>query len=585
MAVKNKDKIEALLKTYSAKDISKIFIQIDERLVSLHECSANDFSQLNKDFKNLFNQLKVVSENIHDISEFFNQKESVDLFSKIKLFCNNLYSELIDYKYQAAKTNDFISKLSEQLELLFFPVKNSLQNLMILRYLFTNLKILIPTNVVNKKEIQLREKEINLISEKISRNLNSIQSISSTSYSTNEPDINKLGVLLLNIIKKTDNLEKRYIGNRDCFVELKKKKLDAESNISDIVKKLQYHDIIRQKMEHIQKTHQDLIDELNMFDYSDNDEKHLIEKAKFFLKIRDVAGIQAAQLIQANSEYQSAIETIVNNFVLVLDNIEILRNTCKENHNEEFQNLNIHREIVDEIEIAKKIYGKELENCKTLTLEILNAEKQIEKAEKFVKGLQDLVNEFFNEIEVHVELILKETSNDESVQKTIAQINNVINELKSNVELLSDIIKKLNFFKNNTSEIADGNKNMIHSIDFNKIKEYVALLKKSRDKIDEKLEENKLIGSSSLKQIKKSISEIKYYDFFEKVIEEITRELNTINYKLKEGSEFEDETLSDNLNMLKEYYTVETEHSIHEQLAKGEDINVESKDDGEIEFF
>lgn len=38
---------------------------------------------------------------------------------------------------------------------------------MILRYLFTNLKILIPTNVVNKKEIQLREKEINLISEKL----------------------------------------------------------------------------------------------------------------------------------------------------------------------------------------------------------------------------------------------------------------------------------------------------------------------------------------------------------------------------------------------------------------------------------
>jgi hypothetical protein len=585
MAVKDKDKIEALLKTYSAKDISKTFIQIDERLVSLHECSANDFSQLNKDFKNLFNQLKVVSENIHDISDFFNQKESVDLFSKIKLFCNNLYSELIDYKNQATKTNDFISKLSEQLELLFFPVKNSSQNLMILRYLFTNLKILIPTNVVNKKEIQLREKEINLISEKISRNLNSIQSISSTSYSTNEPDINKLGVLLLNIIKKTDSLEKRYIGNRDCFVELKKKKLDTESNISDIVKKLQYHDIIRQKMEHIQNTHQDLIDELNMFDYSDNDEKHLIEKAKFFLKIRDVAGIQAAQLIQANREYQSAIETIVNNFVLVLDNIEILRNTCKENHNKEFQNLNIHREIVDEIEIAKKIYGKELENCKTLTSEILNAEKQIEQAEKFVKGLQDLVNAFFNEIKDHIELILKETSNDESVQKTIAQINNVIKELKSNVELLSDIIKKLNFFKNNTSEIADGNKNVLHSIDFNKIKEYVALLKKSRDKIDEKLEENKLIGSSSLKQIKKSISEIKYYDFFENIIEEITSELNTINFKLKEGSEFEDETLSDNLNMLKEYYTVETEHSIHEQLAKGEEINIESKDDGEIEFF
>jgi len=584
MTLINKDKIEALLKTYSAKDISKIFIQIDERLVSLHECSANDFSQLNKDFKNLFNQLKLISENITNISESFGNEDNFVLFSKIKLFCNNLYSDLVEYKKQASITNEFISKLSEQLELLFFPVKNSSQNLMILKYLLTNLKILIPTHIVNKKEVQLREKEVNLISEKISKSLNSIQSISSTSFSVNEPNINKLGILLLDILNKIDGLEKKYIRNKDCFVELKKKKLDTESNISDIVKKLQYHDIIRQKMEHIQKTHQDLIDELNMFDYAGGDEKHLIEKAKFFLKIRDVSGIQAAQLIQANKEYQSAIETIVNNFVLVLDNIDILRSTCKENeNNKDFLNHNPHREIVDKLDQTELFYIKELGNCKVLSSEVLNADKQIKNVEKYFGGLQKLIKEFFSEINAHLKSIKKQTSDDKSVQRTIEQINNVLSELKNNIEVLTGIIQKLHSFKTNISQII--HKNVLQTIDFNEIKEYVALLKRNRDKIDGKLDENKLIGSSSLKQIKKSISEIKYYDFFENVIEEITQELNAISYKLKEGDEIDDETLSDNLNMLKEYYTVETEHSIHEKLAKGEEIDIENKEDGDIEFF
>jgi chromosome segregation ATPase len=322
-----------------------------------------------------------------------------------------------------------------------------------------------------------------------------------------------------------------------------------------------------------------------MFDYSDNDEKHLIEKAKFFLKIRDISGIQAAQLIQANKEYQSAIETIVNNFVLVLDNIDILRNTCKENQNhKDFLNNNHHRDILDKLDQTELIYSKELDNSKVLSSEVSNADKQIENAEKYFEGLQKLIKNFFSEINAHLKSIQKEASDDQTVQKTIEQINNVLAELKNNIEVLTGIIQKLSPFKNSISEIFK-NKNVIQAIDFNEIKEYVALLKKNRDKIDGKIDENKLIGSSSLKQIKKSISEIKYYDFFENVIEEITQELNTISFKLKEGAEIDEETLSDNLNMLKEYYTIETEHSIHEKIAKGEEIDIENKDDGEIEFF
>ena len=54
----NKIEIEALLNTYSVKDITNTFIQIDNKLMSLYECSADDFLRLNSDFKSLFKQSK-----------------------------------------------------------------------------------------------------------------------------------------------------------------------------------------------------------------------------------------------------------------------------------------------------------------------------------------------------------------------------------------------------------------------------------------------------------------------------------------------------------------------------------------------
>lgn len=586
MALKDKNKIENLLKTYSTKDISKAFIHIDEKLVSLHECSANDFSQLNRDFKNLFNQLKIISENITDITFYFKKDESVFLFKKVKSFANELYASLIDYKKQSQVKNDFISKISDHLELLFFPIKNGNQNLSLLKYLLTNLSILIPGTISGKKETQLNEKEINLIAEKIGINFNHLTNISNKSYPLSEANINNLGVLLLDIINKIDGLERKYYYNKECFINLKNKKLDTEDNISDIVKKLQYHDIIRQKMEHIQKTHQVLIDELNMFNHDDTDEKSLVEKAKFYLKIRDVSGIQAAQLIQANKEYQNAIETIVNNFVNVLASIDELKNTCNEGAlSKTLVNFNIFNEINSKVEHSEKLYKIELEKYSSWEEETNQVETDVVSTKKFINILCNQINDLKLNVTSYLDEITTEISDDENIEKTISQVNNVLVDLDHNSEMLMDVVKTLE--KNNVKfpEINELNKNILQTIDFDKIKEYVALLKQKREGIENKLQENKNIGNSSLNQIKKSISEIKYYEYFENVIDEITKELNSINLKLRKDKNLDSETLSDNLSMLKEYYTVQTEYSIHEKIERGEDIDVENNEDGEIEFF
>ncbi|NJO92890.1 MAG: hypothetical protein HC831_30900 [Chloroflexia bacterium] len=59
-------------------------------------------------------------------------------------------------------------------------------------------------------------------------------------------------------------------------------------------------------MEHVQHTHKEIIDELNAFDFNDKSAS-LAEHTSKFLQIRDIAGVQVAQLIHTNQEYQDAI--------------------------------------------------------------------------------------------------------------------------------------------------------------------------------------------------------------------------------------------------------------------------------------
>ncbi|MCG8411939.1 MAG: hypothetical protein MI739_11720 [Bacteroidales bacterium] len=584
MSLKDKEKIEELLRTYSINDISQKFVHIDKCLVSLHKCSANDFLQLNEDFQKLFNQLKIISNNFNDVINQLSQSNTDELYQQTKLFCKSLYDNLICNKKKIGETKIVIEKIFEQFKLIFFPIKNCSQNLMILKYLLTNFKILLPSHLINNDKALLIEKEINLISEKISNCLSQLNNLSSLNFSfAKRATNNRSGALFLDIIAIIKTLEEKYTSNKERLLQIEIDDLNSDKSMSDIVKKLQYHDIIRQKMEHIQKTHQDIIKELSLFNNDVDDEKYLLKKAEFFLKIRDIAGIQAAQLIQANKEYQNAIETIINNFVLILNNIELLKRLTASNNDKSYSEQDIFRSITDKVNKSEEIYNKEYESYLSFYDEINTIIKHIEKSQKYFTNISNFISNYKSHITDYIKHISSNVSVDENINNAIEQINNLISELESNYNVSHLVFQKLIAYKNEEiKELAKEN-DCFTIVDFDDIKNSVSLLKQNKDLIENIYLENQSIGSSSLNQIKKSIDEIKYYDYFENVIEEIIEELNTINYNLRKNNEIE--TLSDNLSKLKKYYTIESEHFIHDKISNGEEIIIDDKDNGEIEFF
>ena len=108
-------------------------------------------------------------------------------------------------------------------------------------------------------------------------------------------------------------------------------------SIANIITNLQYHDIIRQKIEHVQSSHRGLLQNLTDFDPS-NEAQHI----DYLSRIRDLANIQAALLVRANKEYQRAIELITEKFRSISEDMANISMLCTELTQAQFNQDEIH---------------------------------------------------------------------------------------------------------------------------------------------------------------------------------------------------------------------------------------------------
>lgn len=591
---KDKIKIKALLEAYTVKEISLIFSKIDSKLLSLHKCSSDDFLNLNEDFKKLYSQSKIISDNVQIILTIFDNQENISLYNQIHDFYNELKDQIDVFDNKVNITMKFLEELSNQLRFIFFPIKNYTQNLMSLKYLIANINI---TQSYQDKENKIIEittlidqniNDLKQLSERITKSLNHLRKVTKVTFLnfTQVKNQNEINIEeLLSIVKsRIEKVEGKFNENKGCIPVIRRKTEKSADSISDIIKKLQYQDIIKQKMEHIQKTHRDIIDELSDFEKLEKDEALINEKAKFFLRIRDIAGLQAAQLIQANKEYQSAIEIIINNFMQIGDNMKDISEMCGRINEGDINNeVELFNDAVNQITKTEEGFSTKFDQNKKLYKDITLIDNQLNQVSSYIKIFNDLNIKLSNNLNEYFNLIQKDTIKNNS---GFTQLNELSEEVKTNGFKLKELIEKLFPIKSRIQSFISEHKKLNLSSDFSNIKDVANQLYDIREKISSVLIENSSISKQVLGNIKKSISDIKYYDYFESIIEEIILDLNTINYNLKIDEESA-KSKDQNLEQLREYYTMETEHIIHDKVTKGEDLDdvIESEEDGDIEFF
>jgi ABC-type transporter Mla subunit MlaD len=174
---------------------------------------------------------------------------------------------------------------------------------------------------------------------------------------------------------------------------------------------------------------------------------------------------------------------------------------------------------------------------------------------------------------------------------TSALIDDIKFKNKEVQELSKQVKQNISLLENQTSDLSDNNIAALQDFGKGLFKSLMSNIKDYTTDIGNQLYKNIDISNNISEDIKASINNIKYYQLFEKIIEEIIEKLNGINQILRNKNilNVNEDGVSD-LNLLKEKYTMQSERDIHDQiLNKEKELGIKSKkeeeDQGDLELF
>ncbi len=578
---------------FSVTEIAGIFQQIDARILQLHECSKEDFSLLTRDFKLFYKQSKELESNANSLFSLVSGTESSILLQQLNSFYQQLETNQKILGQFSRDTLSTFESILTMLDGLFFPLRNLSQNLMTVKFLIANQQLnsmcensivdLTSTESTNVSRVFSDIKQACITSARLIANYKQeLAKADSLFEDGTNAQLEAVDEILEKVHTSIILYGEKYEGAQGMLNQLSRKTEDTTSSIAEIITKLQFQDIIRQKMEHIQASHRGIMEELNAIS---NNQLHE-NGDSIYGKIKDIASLQAAQLIHANKEHQGAIESITENFITIGDTLTDISSMCR----------NFTLETTETEETHFLLLTKKLEKSSSVIHEsIAFTERlvaQVKTLESIVLELLPIISNLPDLMTILRSKLIGSGRDTASNQKTTTQIKELVSGIDSynqnvvtshaNISVkvleLDQIISRVQLGRS-----IDGSFLQLAS----DLKLIVQQLKLKSKEVYSLLERNQKLGNEVKTNIKKSIHEVKYYDFFETAIIEITGELNEISKKVATSRDSTSFT-AEHLRNIKKSYTMDSEHKIHDKIVSqemsNEDIDTET-DNSEVEFF
>ena len=594
----------------SIKEIILVFSDIDVKITALNECSAEDFLSLNNYLKKFYKDAKVISDQTEQIYDIIAGDAHEKFFDELLGLQDSLNNKINMLKNKILKSIRGLEKMHTALNLVFVPLKNFNLNILTLNFLLVNLKLNVAYSDSNNVKtvsslIDSITDEINklkIILPKISESMLMVKNVTRLS-SGKLIEIRKKNILDIDRVTGQINDSIIMLKNKQAVAaqklpELTKRTQNYFDSVNKIITNLQYHDIIRQKMEHVQATHKNIIKELAAMDFTtgNNGKIDLSESAQQFLQIRDIAGIQVAQLINTNKEYQKAFAVIMRKFWDISEDMSVISQLSNEFVGNNDLTDCYFKDVEDHLKGTTSVLKRLIAANEDFGNEINTISQTIEEKNDKINEIQTVHKSLDGKIEEVLKML--DGENDER------GINRIIEEIRALTDTISENLNDVTLFFRQAQNISKKLLEINHEEDGNQINDNLKELSSKiagildsisihNEKIETVLIENSKLSLNLSSEIKSSVEQVKYYDFFEKIMLEIVTQLNSIYAKL------DNNTLNvlrinkaENLKSLEDRYTMETERIVHRQALNDEttelndgitpDIN---DDDNDVEFF
>lgn len=543
-------------KALNRGELIGIIEKIDQRIASLHHCSAEDFRQLNLYLKEYHSKTKKIFSNAFSIFEMVGGTRGAQILADLNSVSQRIRTGRDKVEEKNEHTIHVLEAMLAKFILLDVNTRNFKQDLTTFKFLISSFNLLSDYGELDEGEldiIQSWEVYLGRLKLRIPVLQDTLEGLKGQLYSIiSESKTFEDGACrgFRNLLKEVDG-SMRIMAQKNSesvrgLPELTRKTDNASKSIGHIVTHLQYHDIIWQKIDHIKQTHSGIIEELR--DDQDN-----------FHRIGDISELQAAQLILVNKEYQSAIEMIMSNFHQIASELtavtqlshefsfdqnaseSTLINQVKARLDEGIQILdkNSYTGLATDLQVLGRQVGDMAEELSTLAAEIpvltsLGSARKHNVADQLFCLLKELARKIGR------------------ADQTVREIGGVIvdlNEKENSSDWGHELEKERIEMMLNISQMLDG-------------------LDDDQKILDDLLGENKRLSEQIQDQIRTTLQKVDYYDFFEKVIEDIILKLNILHLNLyKDDQTAEGKRM--NLDEIRKSYTMKSERIVHDMVDSG----------------
>ena len=521
-------------------EIVELFENVDLKIQALHQCSAEDFLGLNAKFKGFYKESKNVSKDASALLELFSRTKNDQLKNDLELCRTELEQSLVALKGQQSETLRIVRKLNDALEEYLFPLRH-INN----EFSIRNMELIAVDAVyrsVSKENAAyslrfnalIREWE-NFVIEIVETKKLSQVFLQELSYSLNHIEL--IGgrgirslVSLLDFVEQGKHLfEVKQRESDENLPELRAKSDTCAKSIADVITSLQYQDIIRQKMEHIQQAHIKLLENLRQTDVLATEDAW----TSVLVQVRDISALQAAQLLATNKEYQAAIEAIAFHFRSIAKEMSAVASICRNTMSEdEHIRRTAISDLADRFKRTDSLLARVLDVFPECTREVLfirdganTLQKRIDEHLKTFTTLSGRVEELlapFRDVkEAHFEHYL-------------SQINEMLDTMHHNMEtvrvhnqVIVNAVEGLGLYAQKLGEsdllwnYVQVNVRRAHALS-----EHLLSTEKESNSLLLNIEKT---SRSICEETQSALAAVRYYDFFENVIAEIVKGLSAMS--------------------------------------------------------
>ncbi len=587
------EQVEQLDMSYSVEEIVSLFEDVDQKIQDLHQCSADDFLGLNAKFKNFYKESKSVSSDATTLLALFSHEQNEQLKEELTAGRTELQLSLDSMKEQQYETLRLVHDLGDAMSAYLFPLRHINNEFGILNMELIALEVSFRTALLQNNFDTVGFRQMIRDWEEFVYDITETKKLSQSFLEECEYSLHHIELIggrgLRSLVTLTELTEQGLIlfdakqkESNQNLPAIRAKSDSVAKSIADVITSLQYQDIIRQKMEHIQQAHVKLLDDLQQIDL----DKSPNAWTQVLVQVRDISALQAAQLLATNKEYQAAIEAIALHFRTIAKEMTSVASICRStmNDNDDREQRSTITDLVDRFKRADALLARVLEVFPECSREVLLIRDGASMLQKRIGGHVETFFRLSTQVEVMLSPYRKTLGRH--FEHYMLQVDEMLSTMRRNMESVSVqnaiLIKSIEGLGRYAKKLAESEL----------LWDYVQLNVKRSHSLSERLLNTEQESNALLRKIEttcRSISDetqaalaaVRYYDFFENVIAEIVRGLSSMSSRICAEVDVAEHG---DMSAVRDLYTMESERKIHDQFT-GTNEEEAPADDDDLELF